>query len=150
MISEPATADKTGRYESLFRWNWLLRLREAGDDHVDRLRMVAAEPRQFHEKSGFRDPDVTLLDMRINPGNSGGPVCGPSGHVIGMGTAKTSGVELDSYGMAIPVADLQQFAEKHLPGYNPAAAEDEDLELEWDQVDKRVAPAVFMVLKVKS
>ena len=92
-----------------------------------------------------------LLDVTINPGNSGGPLCDRRGNVVGMVTAKTinEGFE-DSYGLAVPAADLLKFVDQHLPASDPRAAANSDgPALDWDQVDEKVSTGVLMILKKK-
>jgi S1-C subfamily serine protease len=92
-----------------------------------------------------------LLDVTINPGNSGGPLCDRRGNVVGMITAKTlnDGFE-DSYGLAVPTADLIKFLDQHLPAEAPrVTANSEGSPLDWDQVDEKVSSGVLMILKKK-
>lgn len=95
------------------------------------------------------DNNMILLDMRVNPGNSGGPLCDSAGNVVGMITAKTGGLGVDSYGYALPTSDLTKFLEANLPAdapkVEPAPAVDSAA---WDKVDKRVSPGVLMILKL--
>lgn len=89
---------------------------------------------------------MILLDCRVNPGNSGGPLCDRYGNVVGLVTAKSlSGFGIDSYGMALPASAVRDFLEKHLPGHK--AQESGAEELPWDEIDRRIAPSVVMVLK---
>ncbi len=94
--------------------------------------------------------NMILLDLRVNPGNSGGPLCDSRGNVVGMVTAKTGGLGVDSYGMALPAAELLKFLEGNLPAdaARPEAAESDE-PLTWDKVDQMVSPAVLMVMKVR-
>jgi hypothetical protein len=65
-----------------------------------------------------------LLDAKVNPGNSGGPLCDLSGNVVGLVSAKSrAGGAIDSYGLALPAADLDAFLKKHIKGVpaDPAA-----------------------------
>jgi len=95
--------------------------------------------------------NMILLDLRVNPGNSGGPLCDSRGNVVGMVTAKTSALGVDSYGMALPAAELLKFLEANLPAdaARPEAAESDE-PLSWDNVDQKVSPAVLMITKVRS
>jgi S1-C subfamily serine protease len=91
-----------------------------------------------------------VLSVKINPGNSGGPLCDTRGNVVGMITAKTRadflGAE-DSYGLAIPAADLTAFLGQHLPAGAKLAAPDLDpASLSWDQVDSKVSGGVLMLV----
>jgi S1-C subfamily serine protease len=89
--------------------------------------------------------NMLLLDAKVNPGNSGGPLCDAHGNVVAMVTAKSvSGRNIDSYGMAVPATDLDEFLRKHLKGYEPPEPRPE--KLEWNEVDKLVSPSVLMVL----
>jgi hypothetical protein len=103
--------------------------------------------------SGLPEPSTEqmyLLDMRINPGNSGGPLCDRFGRVTGMVTAKSySDIKVDSYGIALPAKELHEFAAEHIPSYVAAEPVEDELPLDWAQVDRRVSPAVFMVLMVE-
>lgn len=94
--------------------------------------------------------NMILLDLRVNPGNSGGPLCDSRGNVVGMVTAKTSGLGVDNYGYALPAAELLKFLETNLPAdaMRPEAAESAE-PLTWDKVDQKVSPAVLMVMKVQ-
>lgn len=90
--------------------------------------------------------NMLLLDAKVNPGNSGGPLCDAAGNVVGMVTAKSfTGRNIDSYGMALPAAELEDFLRKHLNDYAATAARDKPME--WDEVDRLVSPSVLMVLK---
>lgn len=90
--------------------------------------------------------NMLLLDARINPGNSGGPLCDAAANVVGMVTAKIgAGKNIDSYGMAVPAADLEAFLKKHLKGYKSSPAMTE--KLDWSDVDRMVSPSVLMILK---
>jgi predicted Zn finger-like uncharacterized protein len=61
--------------------------------------------------------EMVMIDAKINPGNSGGPLCDALGNVVGMITARYGGGGLDSYGMALPGADLDAFLRRHCTGY---------------------------------
>jgi S1-C subfamily serine protease len=100
-------------------------------------------------------PDETssryLLDLRVNPGNSGGPLCDRRGNVVGMISEKTgsAGIE-DSYGLAIPAAELIKFLDEHLPAAaSRPSADNSATDLGWDKVDERVSSGVLMVVKMK-
>jgi S1-C subfamily serine protease len=94
--------------------------------------------------------NMILLDLRINPGNSGGPLCDVQGNVIGMITAKTGGVNLDSYGMAIPAEELDKFLEAVLPaGTKRGAMRPAKSGSTWAEVDSAISPAVLMIVKLR-
>jgi S1-C subfamily serine protease len=95
--------------------------------------------------------NMILLDLRINPGNSGGPLCDVQGNVIGMITAKIGGgAALDSYGMAIPAAELDSFLADVLPADSkrgePGPAQEGST---WAQVDAAISPSVLMIVKLR-
>src|SRR5688572_6460365 len=92
-----------------------------------------------------------LLDLTVNPGSSGGPLCDRRGNVVGMISEKTgSGDFEDSYGLAIPAAELAKFLDQHLPAGAPrTAADSANTELPWDKVDERVSSGVMMIVKKK-
>jgi S1-C subfamily serine protease/thioredoxin-related protein len=92
---------------------------------------------------------MILLDCRVNPGNSGGPLCDARGNVVGIVTAKSlTSTIIDSYGMARPVDQIGAFLKKHLPGFQLQATPATDTRSEqWDDVDRRVSPAVLMVVR---
>jgi S1-C subfamily serine protease len=103
--------------------------------------------------SGSPDPsndNLLLLDLTINPGNSGGPLCDSHGNVVGMVTAKSASDRgVDSYGMAIPSADLVTFAKQHLPDYQPTKPAQDTATKAWEEVDQMISPSVFIVLQLK-
>lgn len=119
-----------------------------GDDIARDIRITTGVVSALPDQS---DERMLLLDCRVNPGNSGGPVFQRDGSVIGMITAKTSGgFGVESYGMALPTADLAAFLKKHIPelalaNSSPGAAR------EWEQIDEDVAAgnSVLMVLKLR-
>jgi S1-C subfamily serine protease len=92
--------------------------------------------------------NMILLDLRINSGNSGGPLCDRQGRVVGMITAKTSGVEFDSYGMAIPANELVPFLEENLPDDATRGVARQEAS-DWTKVTSNIKPAVLMILKTK-
>ncbi|MEN8905875.1 MAG: trypsin-like peptidase domain-containing protein [Clostridiales bacterium] len=50
-------------------------------------------------------------DAAINPGNSGGALMNSEGEIIGMNTAKISGVEVEGLGFAIPINEVKKITE---------------------------------------
>lgn len=92
--------------------------------------------------------NMILLDLRVNPGNSGGPLCDRQGRVIGMITAKTGGLDLDSYGMAIPASELITYLDAHLPD-GSKRGQTAPQTGDWAEVSKVVRPAVLMILKTR-
>jgi S1-C subfamily serine protease len=89
--------------------------------------------------------NMVLLDCRINPGNSGGPLCDKCGNVVGMVSAKFTGRDLDSYGLALPATDLREFLAKNLKSYKPETPSTK--KLDWEDVDRKVSPSVVQVFK---
>jgi S1-C subfamily serine protease/thioredoxin-related protein len=90
--------------------------------------------------------NLLLLDARINPGNSGGPLCDAFGNVVGMVTAKSfAGGQIESYGMALPAADLHGFLTRHVKEYKAAGAG--ATKVGWDDVYRQAGPSVLMILK---
>jgi len=53
------------------------------------------------------------IDAAINSGNSGGPIINNFGEVIGVASAKLTGVEVSSVGLCIPAETVNQFLKKH-------------------------------------
>ncbi len=102
---------------------------------------------------GDANDQMFTLDMRVNPGNSGGPLCDQKGNVVGMVTAKTRTNAFsneDSYGMAIPAADLAKFLDKHLPAGTPRPKPSPAVaSLPWSDVDVQVSPGVLLILKME-
>lgn len=104
----------------------------------------------FGRISGLPAPSseqMYVLDCTINPGNSGGPLCDKRGAVVGIVTAKTTNFQpgIDSYGMAVPAADMEKFLSEHLPDFRTAKSEDRPKLDGWDKVDRLVSPSVFMI-----
>lgn len=90
---------------------------------------------------------MLLLENKINPGNSGGPLCDAHGNVVGMISAKTTNRPgQDSYGLALTGADLERFLRKNLKDYKPLPLETKNLT--WPEVNRKVSPAVLMVLRM--
>ncbi|MBX3420694.1 MAG: trypsin-like peptidase domain-containing protein [Pirellulaceae bacterium] len=52
------------------------------------------------------------LDRALNPGQSGGPVVDEFGLVVGVATAKLTGIEADSVGFATPISRLKQLIQQ--------------------------------------
>lgn len=142
-------------------------LNVAGDRTLDRGEQVAAFGFPLGDQygaglklttgdiAGLPEPgneNMLLLTTKVNPGNSGGPLCDSFGNVVGMVSAKSTRNDVfravESYGMAIPAADLQAFIAKHIKGYkHPAASAQKK---PWNEVDHMVSGSVFMVLKPES
>jgi hypothetical protein len=79
------------------------------------------------------------------PKIAGGDVCG---NVVGMVTAKIlQDAAVESYGLARPADEIDQFLRKHLKGYKPNPVKAQ--ELKWADMDALVSPAVRMILKVQ-
>jgi S1-C subfamily serine protease len=98
-----------------------------------------------HEQT---DNGMVLLDCRVNPGNSGGPICGKSGQVVGIVTAKSfASGEVDSYGMAVPGDQLIAFLREHLTDFaEPSEPQETAGPADWAAVDRQVSPSVLMLM----
>jgi thioredoxin-related protein len=92
---------------------------------------------------------MVLLDCRVNPGNSGGPLCDTNGRVIGMVTAKTGGLGVDSYGMARPAEKLEAFLKEHLPNYSSQPPAEPPDAPTWGKIDRTVSSSVLMIVMKK-
>ena len=104
-----------------------------------------------HATEDETDTGMVALDGRINPGNSGGPLCNSAGQVVGMVTAKSIGSsQVDSYGIALPGAELQTFLSQHLPGYSPSGQAINSTPRNWTDVAAAVGPAVFAIMNQRS
>ncbi len=86
------------------------------------------------------------IDAAVNPGNSGGPVVNSKGEMIGVTSAKLSGVDVNRVGFCIPANAVREF----LKG-SGATIEDSQVteDLKGPELVASVAPAVAYV-KVRS
>jgi serine protease Do len=135
------TAQEVGRGSRVAAFGYPL-----GDALGSRLKLTTGVVSALPDSS---NENMLLLDCTVNPGNSGGPLCNGRGDVVGMVTAKSiTGYGVDSYGMAIPAPQLLQFLRRHLPAYAAQPSRQYATELDWEAVDRRVSPAVLMVLKM--
>lgn len=88
---------------------------------------------------------MLILDVQVNPGNSGGPLCDRSGRVVGVVAAKTfNAAFVQSYGLAIPIADALPFINQTIKDYSPPKAENRSLE--WTDVDAAISPSTVMIV----
>lgn len=51
------------------------------------------------------------LDGAVNPGNSGGPIFNTAGQLVGIVVAKLVAVDIESFGLGIPLARIMPFLE---------------------------------------
>ncbi len=92
-----------------------------------------------------------MLDLKINPGNSGGPLCNAHGDVLGVVSAKTpqfswtASALVESYGMAVTSKDIIQFLKE--AKINFLQEEPSTPIKPWEELDRKVSPAVAMVVK---
>jgi S1-C subfamily serine protease/thioredoxin-related protein len=104
--------------------------------------------------TGLPEPanhNMVLLDVKVNPGNSGGALSDMCGNVVGMVSAKSTRsdfMRVESYGMAVPAKDLQEFLAKHAKGAPAVPANTQKKPL--NEVDRLVSGSVFMILKPES
>jgi hypothetical protein len=88
--------------------------------------------------------NMIKLDVKVNPGNSGGPLCDTRGNVIGMVTARTVLLP-NNYGLAVPSKDIASFLQSVQVPFLPS--EPSKTTMPWDAIDRRISPAVAMVIK---
>jgi hypothetical protein len=110
--------------------------------------------------------NMLKLNLTVNPGNSGGPLCNPRGQVIGVVTAQTlqapvGGAPIQPYALAVTSKNVAAFLRANRIGFLSdavSAVNDKDggtakpkvsASLPWDEVGRRVSPAVAMVIKVR-
>ena len=60
------------------------------------------------------------VDGSVNPGNSGGPVINERGHVIGVTSARLSGIDVSNVGFVIPVDRVQHLLDRQQVRYQAA------------------------------
>ena len=82
------------------------------------------------------------IDAAINPGNSGGPIFDNRGGVIGIASAKLSGVDVSRVGFAIPSNAARSLLDKHR--ISPAAIR-EEASLTGPELVERVTPSVALI-----
>ena len=51
--------------------------------------------------------NLIQMDAGVNPGNSGGGLFNSNGELVGIVTAKSSGIDVENLGFAIPVNDIK-------------------------------------------
>lgn len=54
-----------------------------------------------------KDMNLIQTDAGVNPGNSGGGLFNANGELVGIVTAKSSGIDVENLGFAIPVNDIK-------------------------------------------
>lgn len=79
-------------------------------------------------------------DAAINPGNSGGPLVSLEGEVLGINSAKYTGVGLEGLGFSIPV-DTIKFVIDHFDKYGKVARPNLGVEFEEDWAAKVGLPS---------
>ena len=94
------------------------------------------------EKDGQRQIQT---DATINPGNSGGPVFNTRGEVIGIASAKLSGVAVSQVGFCVPSSALSGMLQRQGIVLAPPVA---GQEMETPALVQKVSPAVAYI-KVK-
>lgn len=86
------------------------------------------------------------IDAAINPGNSGGPVVNSRGEVVGVASAKLSGLEINRVGFCVPSNPVREFLKASGKKIELGAGREE---LDGPELVAQVTPAVAFV-KVKS
>lgn len=89
--------------------------------------------------------NMLMLDLKVHPGNSGGPLCDANGNVIGIMATRTA--NFGEPGMAVPAKDLAAFLDTVKVAFRAAEAEKS---LSWEEIDRRVSPAVALVIKARA
>lgn len=81
-------------------------------------------------------------DATINPGNSGGPVFNTRGEVVGIASAKLSGVAVSQVGFCVPSNTLAALIQKHGVGLPPAIP---GQEMDATALVQKVTPSVAYI-----
>ncbi len=85
------------------------------------------------------------VDGSVNPGNSGGPVINDRGHVIGVTSARLSGIDVSNVGFVIPVDRVQHLLDRQQVRYESAQG---GAAFSGPELANRVTPSVAL-LRVK-
>jgi len=96
--------------------------------------------------------NMLMLDLKVNPGNSGSPLCDSRGNVIGIVSARSGfapfpGAPVESYGLAVTSKDVAAFLQAAQVEF--LSSEPAPTPLTWEEIDRRVSPAVAMVIKAQ-